>query len=90
MNALTNGKYQRRTAAEWQEILDRFRRSGKTPRQFCKQESIGEASLHRWRQKLETESKTEFVEVAQPTDTLPAFWSVEIELPDGRMLRIRG
>ncbi len=91
MNARSNGKA-RRSATEWQDILDRFNRSGLKVRKFCQQESIGEGSFHRWRAKLQAKKRptNDFVEVTPAPAAAPAFWSVEVELPDGRMLRIHG
>lgn len=91
MRVLTNGQT-RRPASEWREILDRFRGSGVSARQFCERESLVLATFHRWRERL---AKTDgpvssFVEVATPPEDPPAFWSLEVELPDGRVLRMRG
>jgi len=95
MNVLRNGKV-RRTAAEWGQVLERFAGSGLTAREFCNRESINLASFVRWRKKLDTDTGSDeqpeserFVEVAS-SDGVAAFWSVEFELPDGRMLRVRG
>ena len=99
MRVQTNGK-SRRTASEWREILDRFHQSGMSVRAFCSRESLGMASFQRWQKKLNGSSGgssdgrpegrgQEFVEV-NSSDGLPGFWSVEVELPDGRVLRMRG
>ena len=94
MHVLSNGKT-RRSASEWREILDRFGRSGLSARAFCKQESLVLATLHRWREKLtaDVDAKNrehDFVEVTASPDGFPAFWLVEVEFPDGRILRMRG
>ena len=94
MHALTNGKT-RRSASEWREILDRFHRSGLSARAFCKRESLVVGTFHRWRKQLATDGDAEargpeFVEVASSGERFPAFWAVEVELPDGRILRMRG
>lgn len=96
MKVLRSGKT-RRTASEWRSILARFAETKLTAREFCRQESINVNSFIRWRKKLEAELGSEeaendeerFVEVAS-SDGFPAFWSVEFELPDGRILRVRG
>ncbi len=83
----------RRTASEWHGIVSRYERSGVPSREFCKREAIGLASLHRWRRKLANESQDapkaerhDFVEVGNALGG----WAVDIEFPDGRMLRIHG
>lgn len=88
MRVLSNGST-RRTASEWRQIFDRFRRSGLNARAFCTRESLVLASFTRWREKLENEtSSEEFVDVTS-SEQLPAFWAVEVELPDGCTLRLR-
>ena len=94
MNVLRNGRV-RRSGSEWHQLFEEFARSGLTAREFCKRESINLASFIRWRKKLEDATPDEgpeserFVEVA-PSDGFAAFWSMEFELPDGRILRVRG
>jgi len=95
MTVLRNGKV-RRPASEWRQLYDQFARSGLTAREFCRRESINLASFIRWRKRIEAETvaneqpeSERFVEVAS-SDGVPAFWSVEFELPDGRILRVRG
>lgn len=92
MPVITNGKT-RRSASEWREIFDRFRGSGLSPRQFCQRESLVLATFHRWRERLAKVDGpvSSFVEVAAPPESSPpSFWSLEVELPDGRVLRMRG
>ena len=95
MDALGNGRT-RRTASEWRTILGRFAKTTLSAREFCRRESINVNSFIRWRKKLEAEmvpdqsdDESRFVEVAS-SEGVPAFWSVEFELPDGRILRVRG
>jgi hypothetical protein len=94
MQVLSNGR-KRRTASEWREILDRFGRSGLSAREFCKRESLTPASLHRWQLKLEVPETGgnpagEFVDVTPRSGSDPSIWSVEVEFPDGRVLRMQG
>ena len=94
MRILSNGNV-RRSASEWQEIVRRFHGSDLSAKVFCDRESLNLASLRRWRSKIETENTDgaagKFVEVgATEPERFPAFWSLEIELPDGRTIRVRG
>lgn len=94
MNVLRNGKI-RRTATEWRTVFQQFARSGLAAPAFCKRESITLSSFRRWQKKLgadQGESVTDsekFVEVT-PAAGPAAFWALEVELPDGRVLRMRG
>ena len=42
----------------WQMVLDTFRSSGLSVRQFCKQEGLSEASFYAWRRKLSKSQKS--------------------------------
>jgi len=42
----------------WQMVLDTFRSSGLSVRQFCKQEGLSEASFYAWRKKLSKSQKS--------------------------------
>jgi hypothetical protein len=94
MQVLSNGR-RRRTESEWREIIERFGRSGLSAREFCKRELLVPVSLQRWQVKLSS-SKTreddagEFIEVTPPPSESPTTWSVEVEFPDGRVLRMHG
>jgi hypothetical protein len=94
MRILSNGNV-RRSASEWREIVRQFHVSDLSAKVFCDRESLGLASLRRWQSKIEMESADgvagKFVEVgATEPEGFPAFWSLEIELPDGRTIRVRG
>ena len=94
--AVLSSRKPRRSASEWQEIHDRFDRSGLSARAFCAREALVFATFHRWREKLKSttdngsEHRDDFMEVTTSPDGLAAWWSVEVELPDGRILRMRG
>ena len=94
MDALRSSRVRRR-ASEWRKLLSRFDRSGLSARAFCSRESINLATFQRWRKKFASTAPEEalksdrFVEVAS-SEGFPAFWSIEFELPDGRILRVRG
>jgi hypothetical protein len=82
----------RRTKSEWTEILNRFRSSGLTTREFCRREGLSLSSFQRWRSRLRETTFAEFVElVPEPTAVAQApEWSLEIALPNGAQLRFRG
>jgi hypothetical protein len=92
MRSRSNDKV-RRSASEWREILHRFEKSQLSPRAFCKRESLGAESFRRWRIKLAADPiqtpQSSFVPLTRE-EGFPAFWSLEIDLPDGRTVRIRG
>jgi hypothetical protein len=92
MRSRSNGKT-RRTVSEWRQILDRFEKSRLSAQVFCKRESLGAESFRRWRNKLAAlpiqTPRSSFVPLTRE-EGFPSFWSLEIDLPDGRTVRIRG
>ena len=88
---------QRRTRAQWQEIIRRGEVSGQSVETFCAAESVSPASYYLWRKRLAaqevdgTESATtpaRFVELGPVTAT-PRGWDVELELGREVVLRLR-
>lgn len=93
MESKTNGRMQR-SAADWQAIVDRFGSSGRSVAAFCRAEGISRSTLDVWRRKLQSKktprkASREFVEMTQVSAPGIGGWMVEIELPDGRLARLR-
>ncbi len=103
MNVTSNGVI-RRNAAERAKIIELFRASGLSQRQFCEREGVSAWSLRQWLSKAEigsneqtpvkrkprvrNEADNKFIEICNP---LPGGNGVEVELslPGGISLRIR-
>jgi transposase-like protein len=94
MESKTNGRAHR-SATDWQEILDRFASSGRSLAAFCRTEGISRSTFDMWRRKLQPKKTSkkraprEFVEVTPVSEPGIGGWTVEIELPDGRLARFR-
>lgn len=93
MEAKTNGRVQR-SAAEWQQLVSRFTESGRSRAAFCRAEGISPATFSVWHRKLGAKKAAkkaarEFVEVTPASEPGIGGWTVEIELPDGRLARLR-
>ncbi len=97
MEAKSNGRTVR-TEADWREIMTRFAASGRTMAAFCRAEGIPRSTFDLWRRKLRSRkpqkkgpksSPREFVEVTPVPTPAIGGWTVEIELPDGRLARLR-
>ena len=80
----------------WQMVLETFKSSGLSVRQFCKQEGLPEPAFYTWRKKLtkvdDPEADKEevcqsepFIQVSMPTDKHGGF---ELILTSGNTLRI--
>lgn len=92
MQVMANGRV-RRTEEEWRTLLARWKRSGIGAREFCRKESIQLSSFVRWQQRLqESPAQSAFVPVVSipPSATLATSWTVEVTLPNGAKLELRG
>ena len=67
MQMTSNGQVQR-SAAEWSNIIARYRQSGLGSRQFCEQEGLTRRTFEKWYGRLRRSetSKGKFVEVTSP------------------------
>lgn len=89
--------------AEWRERSQRFERSGLTVAAFCGRERVSTGSFYVWRRKLAAESSVParvvdqraaekasplFVPVRWPRESVAAAGRVEIELPNGALVRV--
>ena len=90
MQGNSNG-YVQRSAAQWSEIIARYRQSGMGSRQFCEVEGLRLGTFEKWyrRQRSVERGKGQFVEVKAPSVAVSP-WAVEVELPNGVRLRVRG
>lgn len=61
----------RRSAEQWQSLIDQWQASGQSAKQFCKEQALGYASFCQWRKRLSRpEEKTA---TAQPNTSEPSF-----------------
>lgn len=75
-------------ADQWRERIAEQERSGKSVRQFCKQQGLAEHCFYGWRKRLRTAGPLRFA-LLEPTGAgMPTPSSVELVLPTGERLRI--
>ena len=90
MQVMSNGRV-RRSEAEWQEIVSRWKKSGLKARPFCRREQIELSSFLRWQRKLDASSDgNSFVPVTTSSSSPSSAWTLEISLPNGCQLRFQG
>lgn len=90
MPVTANGHVQR-SAVEWQGIIARYRQSGMGMKEFCGQEGLTLRTVEAWYRRLRRSetSKARFVEI-KAVNPGAGPWAVEVELPSGVRLRLRG
>lgn len=102
MQVLSDGRI-RRTALEWEEILDRFGKSSLPIAAFCEREEMSRSAFASWKKKLRSLRETAqpkapaFVELSgvvakrsTPPVVASAGTSFELALPGGVTLRWKG
>lgn len=59
----------RRTADQWQQLVNEFEASGLSAAQFCQRHHLGLSTLGKWRSRFRDQPKSAapFVELAMPT-----------------------
>lgn len=83
--------YTRRSADQWQALIDQQAESDLSAPDFCKQHNLGYASFCQWRKRLSESNQppTAFValtpSVEQPAET---HWAVELQLGQNIVLRV--
>ncbi len=90
MQVHTNGQVQR-SAVEWSTLITQYRQSGLGMKEFCSQEGLTLRTFENWYRRVRRNetSKGQFVEVPAPQEVSQP-WVVEVELPNGVRLRVRG
>jgi hypothetical protein len=87
--ARRRGRIQR-GAAGWQELLDRQVASGLNRKAFCAREGVPRSSFETWRRRLASRAvAARFVDVTPPVEAARG-WDIELALPGGVVLRMRG
>ena len=88
---LSSNGYVQRSAAQWGEIIARYRQSGLGSRDFCAAEGLGLRTFAKWERRLRRQegTKGKFIEVPAPLGGSGP-WAVEVEFPTGVRLRVRG
>jgi hypothetical protein len=90
MRVTINGKV-RRTVAEWQTMCERFAKSGLGQQEFCQREAIPVGSFKKWYHRCMTRQSPSEAFVALVTAPARSeAGAVEVELPSGVRLRLRG
>jgi hypothetical protein len=88
---LSSNGYVQRSAAQWREIIAQYRQSGLGSRDFCAAEGLVPRTFEKWERRLRRKEgqQGQFVEVPPP-QVASGLWAVEVELPNGVRLRVRG
>ena len=81
----------RHSLAEWRTICEQFARSGLGIEEFCLREKLTVSNFKKWyrRCRRERQQSSQFIELVPPA-TVAGRWEVEVSLPNGTRLHLRG
>jgi hypothetical protein len=90
MRITVNGKV-RRSVAEWRTLCERFDQSGLEVAEFCRREKLAVSSFQQWYPRCTGGAvhAAHFVELGPPPGAAGR-WELEVELPNGARIRLRG
>lgn len=87
----------RRSAEQWQQLIDEHAESGLSQSAFCKREHLSLSSFTNWKRKRSTAPGHRKASAPGPTPWIDlgnlgverAGWDIELDLGDGICLRLR-
>lgn len=84
----------RRSRADWEQLMAEYETGELTQRVFCERHDVAYSSFGYWRKRLrqssaQTTSTDGFVELPMASSPANYDWHVELDLGEGRVLRIR-
>ena len=65
----------------WQMVVETYKTSGLSVRQFCQKEGLSEASFYSWRKRLSDENKTDHH--SEPKEKSSESNFIQVSLPNG-------
>ena len=83
---------QRRSRAEWEQLMAGYEAGDVTQREFCAQQGLAYSSFCYWRKQLRTATRDEaasLVELAALPSSERLAWRIELDLGQGIVLRVR-
>lgn len=84
----------RRSAEQWQSLVDQWQASGQSAKRFCKEQALGYASFCQWRKRLSRPesssapdqapaSQPSFIDLASLESSQPGGWHIVLSLGGG-------
>lgn len=76
--------------SKWRSLIRGWERSGETQVKYCRRQGIALATFQYWRKKLKEKGAGSFIELVPAVSEGRSNSEIELELPHGIILRIRG
>jgi transposase-like protein len=78
----------RRVATEWRRLIRNWEESGVNQADYCKRQGVALSTFQHWRKKLQNSSEGSFLELVPAVSEQEH--EIELELPHGIILRVKG
>lgn len=86
----------RRSAEQWQALVEQWQHSGQSAKQFCREQSLGYASFCQWRKRLAKTGETEtgpgsdpaFIDLSSIGPSSSGNWHIVLSLGGGIELKL--
>jgi len=94
---MSRSRYRRRSAEQWQELIDEQADSGLSQRVFCQQKRLSLSTFSLWKRRLAGSEPEQTGESQDPSPWIDlgdlgsgkSGWDIELDLGDGICLRLR-
>jgi len=88
---MTEKQRVRRSRDDWHRLVKRYEAGGLSAKEFCRREGLNRNTFRLWRGRVRSSASgpAPFVELV-PAGAPEPPWSIELELPSGAKLRLRG
>lgn len=87
---MTNIYTPRRSAEQWQILIEQWQQSGQSAKQFCSEQRLGYASFCQWRKRLTSSSgptddqrESAFIDLSSIEQASPKGWHIVLSLGGG-------
>ena len=96
---MSNPRTPRRSAEQWQALIEQWQQSGQSAKAFCREHDLGYASFCQWRKRLASANEPTrssgqgaqepaFVDLASLASSGAGGWDIVLSLGDGVELRL--
>lgn len=95
---MSNTRTPRRSAEQWQALVEQWQQSGQSAKDFCRERQLGYASFCQWRKRLagpqaassagDHSEEPAFVDLASLASSSAGGWDIVLSLGDGVELRL--
>ena len=87
----THRRHVRRSASDWQQLIDEQTRSGQSQTAFCAARAVSQTSFQHWKRRLSAAASpsSTWLDLGPLRESVATGWDIELDLGAGVCLRLR-